>query len=126
MRRYWNFIEELSTDDGLLLKELRLVIPRELQEEYLHHLHEGHLSATKVQENVKEHMYWPGINADIEDYTERYQECIKRSQVAKEPLQPHDIPEGPWRKLGMDYFNFNGNSYVCFPFCTKQKLHSGH
>ena len=26
---------------------------------------------------------------------------LKMSQVAKEPLQPHDIPEGPWRKLGM-------------------------
>ena len=112
VRRYWDFRDELSTDDGLLLKGPRLVIPGELQEEYLYRLHKGHLSTNKVQENAKEHMYWPGINADIEDYTKRCQECIKRSQVAKEPLQPHNIPEGPWRKLGMDYFNFNGNSYV--------------
>ena len=108
--RYLDFRDELSTDDGMLLKGLRLIIPRVLQEEYLHHLHEGHLSTSKVQENAKEHMYWIGINADIEDYTKHCQECIKRSQVAKEPLQPHDIPEGPWRKIGMDYFNFNGNS----------------
>ena len=73
-------------------------------------------------------MYWTGIDADIEDYTKRCQECIKRSQVAKEPLQPHDIPEGPWRKLGMDYFNFDGNSYVLicdyflkFPFLYRAK-----
>ena len=56
--------------------------------------------------------YWTEIDADIEDYTKRCQECIKRSQVAKEPLQPHDIPEGPWRKLGITYFTFDGNSYV--------------
>ena len=74
-------------DDGFLLKGPRLILPGELQEEYI------------------------GINADIEDYTKRCQECIKQSQVAKEPLQPHDIPEDPWRKLGMDYFTFNGNSY---------------
>ena len=104
--------DKLSTDDRLLLKGPRLIIPEELQEEYLSHLHEGHLSANKVQENTKQHMYWTGIDVDIEDYTKRCQECIKRSQVAKEPLQPHDIPEGPWRKLGMDYFNFDGNSYV--------------
>ena len=91
-RRYWDFRDELSTDDGLLLKGLKLIIPRELQEEYLHHLHEGHLSANKVQENAREHMYWIGIDADIEDYTKRCQECIKWSQIAKEPLQPHDIP----------------------------------
>ena len=73
-------------------------------------------------------MYWIGINVDIEDYTKRCQECIKWSQIAKEPLQPHDIPESPWRKLGMDYFNFNGNSYVLicdyfskFPFLFKAK-----
>ena len=100
----------------------------ELQEEYLSRLHEGHLSASKVQENAKQHMYWTGIDADIEDYTKQCQECIKRSQVVKEPLQPHDIPEGPWRKLGMDYFNFDGNSYVLicdyfskFPFLYRVK-----
>ena len=73
-------------------------------------------------------MYWTGIDADIEDYTKRCSECIKRSQVAKEPLQPHDIPEGPWRKFGIDYFTFNGNSYVLicdyfskFPFLYRAK-----
>ena len=96
----------------MLLKGLRLIIPGELQEEYLSRLHKGHLSASKGQENAKQHMYWTGIDADIEDYTKRCQECIKRSQVPKEPLQPHDIPEGPWRKLGIDYFAFDGNSYV--------------
>ena len=83
-RRYWDFRDELSTDDGMLLKGPRLIIPGELQEEYLSHLHEGHLSASKVQENAKQHMYWTGINADIEDYTKRCQECIKRSQVPKD------------------------------------------
>ena len=127
-RRYWDFRDELSTDDGMLLKGPRLIIPVELQEEYLSRLHEGHLSASKVQENAKQHMYWTGIDADIEDCTKRCQECIKRSQVAKEPLQPHDIPEGPWRKLGIDYFNFDGNSYVLicdyfskFPFLYRAK-----
>ena len=73
-------------------------------------------------------MYWTGIDVDIEDYTKRCQECIKRSQVAKEPLQPHDIPEGPWRKLGIDYSTFDGNSYVLicdyfskFPFLYRVK-----
>ena len=68
-RRYWDFRDKLSTDDGMLLKGLRLIIPAELQEEYLSCLHKGHLSASKVQENAKQHMYWTGINADIEDYT---------------------------------------------------------
>ena len=112
----------------MFLKGPRLIIPGELQEEYLSCLHKGHLSASKVQENAKQHMYWTGIDADIEDYTKRCQECIKRSQVPKEPLQSHDIPEGPWRKIGIDYFAFDGNSYVLicdyfskFPFLYRAK-----
>ena len=51
-RRYWDFRDKLSTDEGMLLKGLKLIIPGELQEDYLSHLHEGHLSANKVQENA--------------------------------------------------------------------------
>ena len=47
-RRYWDFRDKLSTDDRMLLKGLRLIIPGELQEEYLSRLHKGHLSASKV------------------------------------------------------------------------------
>ena len=53
-RRYWDFRDKLSTDDGMLLKGARLIIPGELQEEYLSHLHEGHLSARyrRMQTNI--------------------------------------------------------------------------
>ena len=115
----WSFAERTKVGDSTQTTR---------GEECLHHPHEGHLSYKKVQDNAREHVYWPGIDADIEDYTQRCQECIKRSQIAKEPLQPHDIPEGLWRKLGMDYFNFNGNSYVLvcdyflkFPFLYRAK-----
>ena len=61
----------------MLLKGPRLIIPGELQEEYLSCLHEGHLSANKVQENAKQHMYWTGIDADIEDYTKNVSKGLK-------------------------------------------------
>ena len=56
VRRCWDFRDKLSTDDGMLLKGLRLIIPGELKEEYLSRLHKGHLSASKVQENAKQHI----------------------------------------------------------------------
>ena len=80
---YWDFRDKLSTDDGLLLKGLSLVIPAVLQESYPQHLHEGHLSASKVESNAKQHMFWPGMKADITDYTRQCQVCIKRSRPAR-------------------------------------------
>ena len=63
-RHYFDFRDELSTDEGLLLKGPHIMIPNVLKEEYLHRLHEGHLSASKIKENAKEDLYWPGIEAD--------------------------------------------------------------
>ena len=86
---YWDFRDELSTDEGLLLKGPSLIIPAALRENYLQRLHEGHLSASKTITNARQHMFWPGIEADIKDYTRRCQVCIKESRPAREPLQPH-------------------------------------
>ena len=131
-RYYWDFRDELSTDDGLLLKGPSLVIPAVLRESYLQCLHEGHLSADKVESNAKQHMFWPGMRADIKDYTRRCQVCVKRSRPAREPLQPHDIPEGPWQKIGMDFFDFKGKCFVLicdyfskFPFMFNCKTSWG-
>ena len=127
-RAYWNFRDELSTDDGLLLKGPRIVIPSCLHEEYLERLHHGHLSARKVQENARQHLYWPRLDADITDYIRRCQECIKKAHPPKEPLQVHDVPSQPWKCMAMDHFYCQNRLYliVCdyfseFPFVFQTK-----
>ena len=111
-RAYWDFRDQLSTDEGLLLMGPRIVILSCLHEEYLQRLDQGHLSATKVQQNTHQHLYWPGLDADIVDYTRRYQECICQSQPPKEPLQAHDVPQESWERIAMDYFYMNGRLYI--------------
>ena len=54
---YWDFRDELSTDEGLLLKGPSLLIPAALRESYLQRLHEGHLLASKVLSNMRQHMF---------------------------------------------------------------------
>ena len=127
-RAYWDFRDELSTDDGLLLKGPRIVIPSCLREEYIERLHYGHLSASKIQDNARQHLYWPGLDADITDYVRRCQECIKKAHPPKEPLQAHDVPSQPWERIAMDHFYQNGRLYllVCdyfskFPFIFQTK-----
>ena len=75
---------------------------------------------------------WPGMKADIKDYTRQCQVCIKRSRSAREPLQPQEIPDRPWQKLGMDFFDFKGKCYILicdyfskFPFMFSCKTSWG-
>ena len=127
-RAYWDFRDELSTDDGLLLKGPCIVIPSCLHEEYLERLHYGHLSARKVQQNTRQHLYWPRLDADVTDYMRRCQECIKKAHPPKEPLQAHDVPSQLWERIAMDHFYHSGRLYliVCdyfskFPFIFQTK-----
>ena len=66
----------------------------------------------KSQQNAHQHLYWPGLDADIIDYTRRCQECICQSFPPKEPLQAHDVPQQPRKHIVMDYFYVNGRLYI--------------
>ena len=107
------------------------MIPSCLHEEYLEKLHQGQLSATKVQQNACHHLYWPGLDTDIIDCTRRCQKCIHQSLPPKEPLQAHNVPQEPWECIAMDYFYVNGSLYVLvcdyfskFPFVFQTRTTS--
>ena len=130
-RAYWDFRDQLSTDEGLLLMGPCIVMKSCLWEEYPEKLHQGHFSATKVQQNACQLLCWPGLDADIIDYTRSCQECIHQSLLPKEPLQAHDVLQQLWEGIVMDYFYANGRLYVLicdyfskFPFMFQVKTTS--
>ena len=67
--------------------------------------HDCILSATTV--------YWPGIDADIEDWVQRCSACLAtKPNQKREPLLPHEVPDGPWQKIGADFFDFDGKKFL--------------
>ena len=48
IQKYWTFHEELTIEDGLILKGMRIVIPDKKREEILKQIHEGHLGPQQV------------------------------------------------------------------------------
>ena len=47
IQAFWTFKEEMTIEDGLILKGSRIVIPSQKQTEILKLIHEGHLGLTK-------------------------------------------------------------------------------
>lgn len=50
MKLYWSERGDFTVQDGLLLKGVRLVIPKTLQNEILEKIHEGHQGIVKCTE----------------------------------------------------------------------------
>ena len=110
---YWNFREELTIEDGLILKQERIVMPPNLREEVLTTIHEGHLGQEKCLLQARSAVFWPGITKDVIKVVESCDACQKhqRKQQKQDLLQP-EPPCYPWQILNSDLFEYKGNSYL--------------
>ena len=112
-RQYWPIRDELHVVEGLVFRGEKLVIPASMRGEMLIKLHESHLGMEKCKARARSIMYWPGMGRDIEETISRCLTCAKYKPAnPREPLIPHEIPQRPWSKLGMDIFTFRGKDYL--------------
>ena len=50
---FWNFRDELSVEDGLILKVQRIILPKSLHAAALEHIHYAHQGADKCKLSAK-------------------------------------------------------------------------
>ena len=113
LREFWSCKDELSVEDGLVLKGERVLIPTNVRSYILRNIHAGHQGMEKCKLRAKTCVYWKGINADIERTVKTCSICqSNQSSQQAETLLPHDIPDGPWQVLATDIFHLDGNDYV--------------
>ena len=76
-------------------------------------LHQSHQGIETTQLLASEGVYWPNINKDIEHMTRTCTLCQDLANCnKKESLIPHDTPKAPWKKLGTDLFEVDGEHFV--------------
>ena len=95
-RPYWNFRDEITSHHGILFKGARIVIPMTMQQEMLQIIHSSHLGIEKCKRRARDVLYWPGMNAQIEEVVSNCTVCstYQRSNP-KEPLLSHEAPHRP-------------------------------
>ena len=126
LQKYWMFCEELTIEDGLILKGMRIVIPDKKREEILKQIHEGHLGLNNCQMLAKETVYWPGLNDQLEQLILNCQLCLKYSR-SKDKGTPHTAlghegPPVPWSKVATDIFHYESQPYLLIVDYTSRFL----
>ena len=113
IRSYWSFRDELSVEDGILLKGTRVIIPESMQSFILDRLHYGHLGIEKTRLRAKDSVYWININRDIETTVKSCRICQEHQPAQQhETLLPHEVPSRPWEVVGTDMFFFNDADWL--------------
>ena len=110
---YFHFRDELSVQHGVIFKGERAVIPKELRRDMMKRIHSSHIGVEGCLRRARESIYWPGMNAEVKDFIEQCEVCRScDDRQQKETLLPHDVPDRPWAKVGVDLFLCHDNNYL--------------
>ena len=112
MTKYWNFYDEMSVYDGLVLKGHRVCIPTNLHNDILKLLHTPHMGISKTLLCARTSVYWLGVNKDIKSMANECIQCQETQNVnMKEPMIPIDALF-PWHMLYIDNFEIDGMTFL--------------
>ena len=107
---FWSTRDELTVENGLLLKGNRICIPPDLYDSTLSEIHQGHSGTENMQHLMRDTVYWPGMNTDIAKLIKR---CTHfKATQAVQLVLARDIPKGPWQDLVANFFKHKNAEYL--------------
>ena len=121
LQDFWNYRDELSELDGLVLKGTCIVISESCRNEILNQLHEGHFGIDRTKLHARDSVYWPSIHKDIEYLVKTCDLCQEHShRNSKDPAIPRDIPIQAWSMVQTDLFTLDSQSFLLVVDVTLQ------
>ena len=95
---------ELTVEAGCILRGIRIVLLATLRKRVLEELHQGHPGVVGIKSLARSHIWWPGLDSDIE---ERVKSCMACQAIKNAPavtsLHPWAWPERPWDRIHVDF-----------------------
>ncbi|KAK7573605.1 hypothetical protein V9T40_010796 [Parthenolecanium corni] len=113
IRKYFNFREDLSVHQNLVLKSDQIVVPLSLRPKMLKLIHQGHLGTTSCINRARSALFWLGMTEDINRFVTTCEVCQsthKRKQP--EPLITKPIPQRPWEIVATDIFQLGTKHFL--------------
>ena len=112
LKSYYSVSAELTIQQGLLMRNNRLVIPSFLRHDMLDRLYTGHQGITKCRRRAQQSVWWPGLSKQLENLVTNCAECCKNRSQNAELLIPTSFPKMPWQKVGSDLFMWKNSHYL--------------
>lgn len=101
--RYQLCSSELCSLNGLILRGNRIVPPTNLRPRLLDAAHEGHPGVVLMKRRIRQKLWWPNLDSDVEAKVKACFDCQIVSQPnPPEPMSRHPLPDGPWIEVAID------------------------
>jgi len=113
LKPFQKLFHELTFANGVILKGEKLYIPDiesapgfgSLQQQCVELAHEGHQGETKTKKLLRSKVWFPKLEKRVEEKVQGCLGCQATTSVPqRDPLQPTELPNGPWEKINMDFW----------------------
>ncbi len=112
IRQYFNIRDNLWIENDMVMFKNRIVVPKTLRHPILKFLLSAHQGTEGMRARASECVYWPGINAAINETRKNCKECCNISpSQAKQPIQQLPHSEYPFQQICVDECEIKGHHY---------------
>ncbi|RUS76716.1 hypothetical protein EGW08_015519 [Elysia chlorotica] len=113
LRQCHQYRDRLTSFDGVILYNDRIVIPPGLRQTVLHSLHAAHQGTSQMCSRAESSFFWPGMTSEIQQMRLRCSSCnrMSPSQPSAPPTPPMQ-PCYPFQCICADFFSYAGHNYL--------------
>ncbi len=116
LKPFWTFRERITIEDGLLLKDRRIIVPEADRSDILQQLHRGHQGIQKCLQRARSSVYWPKLTDELTELIKNCKTCLKFAAANRQdnigPSLGQEVPTTPWTKLASDIFTWQNQNFL--------------
>jgi hypothetical protein len=103
-RIYQLIAPELDIGDDLILRGVRIILPKNLHKQALKLAHEGHIGMSGMKARLRTKVWWRNMGKDVELFVSKCESCQFVAQPPRpEPTSPTVLPDRAWKAIAVDF-----------------------
>ena len=79
LKPFYRFRNELGAVEDVLVRGERLLVPTSLRQRLLAAAHEGHQGMVRTKQRIRQHFWWPGLDAAVKEIVRACEVCASTS-----------------------------------------------
>ena len=107
LKKYSNVKDDLFEKNGIVFKNNKLVIPKNLRKRCLQLVHSTHLGMEKTKQFLRSKVWWPSLDGDVVEMIKTCGICQAVNPDDRERLQPlriRTVPQLPFSTVHINLF----------------------
>ena len=80
IKPYFKIKDQLPSTSGIMLNDIKIIVPKYLQKQVIEIAHEGHQGMSKTKALLRTKVWWPGIDKDTENLISSCIPCLSNSK----------------------------------------------